>query len=544
MSDLGSDAAGSAMSLSTKALEAILRLFERIFEAWRNNPQRELAKMELDTAKNELERAKILEKLNGKTGYVNYQELKKSGLELSPIGIEMTKGEMKAFSELCKRDGIIFSGMTEKDHTGINKEGRKTYELVVPTRDLEGINYIINRLNDEKRIAEIEAQIAQIEAKGDKMTEQDKVDIAHLKEQKETLQRSYCERLNDEMSNSVINQTISGEPSKKLSLDEALNRLTGRHIDKDVVCIVADANDPSKYIKCHGYQDFYNDKPYIKTEYEVYRGAEVVLKTHDGRFDGRPEGYWSEQKAAIQQAGDFSGTFFKFYSVVDYQRWAEETREQNTQELSSMVKDGERNYPVIIKELEMQLDERGCVIKDGVVVNKQTGEPFVITENMSDEERTTVAETTVIGKQIKNYTEIAQAEQELTVAKANVLLANDGTEEKVTAEAELARVQGRYETAIESEKQLITERKEINAVQAEQEVRNELEHGVSRNERGNKDGRTDLIKNKEDRQMTPDGVDKEIQEIRKEKAASENAVVKDTKVLEGKTKPSMSHDDR
>lgn len=470
MGDFGSDAGQSALSLGTKALEAILRLFEKLFEAWRRNPERQLAKFQLKEAKSEMERQKILDRLQGKTGFVSYQDLKRSGEELSPIGIFMTKTEMKDFSALCKREGVQFSGMT--DHTDKNSEGVKTYEIICKKKDLEKVLGIVDRLNDEKMIVGIDNRIAELQAKGDTMTEQDKVDIAALQEQKSAIQRSYCERLNAEMSNSVIERAVTGESHETLTLDEALNRLTGRQIDKDVVCIVADANDPSKYIKCHGYQDTYNDKPYIKTEYEVYRGTEQVLKTHDGRFDGRPKHYWNEQKAAIQQAGDFSGTFFKFYSVVEYQKWAEATRNQNTQELSSMVKEGERDYSGIIKELEEQLDKNGAKMQDGIVVDKETGEPLALVEGMSEEQRAIVAESMVIGKQINNYTELTNLDMELTVAEADVLTADNDTEEKRLAEEKMSEVKERHDTALETEQKLITERKEINAVQAEQEVRN------------------------------------------------------------------------
>lgn len=546
MGDLGSDAGSSALSLTAKVLEAILRLLEKIIETWRKNPERELAKMKLQNAKTDLERAKILESLNGKTGYVNYQELKKSGLELSPLSIKMTKAQMKEFSDLCKRENVIFSGMTEKDHTEKNKSGEKIYEIICPSKDLEKVRDIIERLNDEKMLAGIEQRIAELKSKGDAMTEQDKVDIAALQEQKAAIQKNYCDRLNNEMSNNIINGAVTGEKNRKFTLDEALNRLTGRHIDKDIFTIIADANDPSKYIKCHGYQDTFKDIPYIKTEYEVYRGTECTLKTHDGRFEGRPVGYWQEQKDAIQKAGDFSGTFFKFTSAVEYQKWAEAARKQNTQELGSMTKEGEKDYQVIIKELEMKLDENGAKFQDGQLLDKQTGEPLIINENMTEEQRAIVAESTVICKQITNYNELEKVNQELVLAKSNVLTTNEGTEERLTAEAELAQVQNRYDALVETEKQLITDRTEINAVQSEQELRNGLEKSQGIENREHPDTRrTERVLEKEKKQMSLEEAVGKVQD-RKAKAA-EKANAFGDKQLEkatGKPKTSMSRDDR
>lgn len=475
MSDLGTDAGGSALSLTAKAMEALLRLMEQIFKSIQEAPERKLARIKLKTAKTDLEKQEILASLNGKAGLVNYEMLKKSGVDLQPLSAYMTKQELKEFAAICKREGVLISGMT--DNIEKNAAGVKTYHLVCKKSDVTAINRIVNRLNDEKRIAGIDARVAELEAKGDKMTDQDKVDVAQLKEEKAAIQQKYCDELNSEMSNSVIEKAVTGGEQQKLTLDEALNRLTGRQIDKDVVSIVADANDPSKYIKCHGYQAIYRDKPYIKTDYEVYQGTKVVLKTHDGRFDGRPDGYWNDQKAAIQEAGQFSGTFFKFHSVVEYQKWAENVRSQNTQELNSMEQHGVKNYPDIVKELEEQLDKNGAKMQDGVVVDKQTGEPLVLSDNMTEGQRAVVAEAAVIGKQIGNYEEMQRLETELSIAKANILVTEEGTPERSAAETEMAQLQSRFDSATNIEQQLLIERKEINAVQAEQIVRGVPEKG-------------------------------------------------------------------
>lgn len=518
MPDLGSDAAGSALSLGTKALEAILRLFEKLFEAWKNNPERKLAKVKLKDAKNEHEKRMLLEKMTGTYGYVNYQDLKRSGLELTPIGVFMTKTEMTEFSALCKREGVLFSGMT--DVTALNKDGVKTYELICPTKDLVKVKGIIDRLNVEKMIAAKEERIAELEAKGEDMTEQDKADVFILRKEITALQKGYCDKMNDEVAEIVIDKAVTGESEKTLTLDEALNRLTGRHIDKDVTTIVADANDPSKYIKCHGYQDEYNGKAYIKTEYEVFRDGKSVFKTHDGRFDGRPEGYWNQQKEDIQKAGGFSGTFLKFYSIADYQKWAEAARSQNAQELTFMDKDGEKNYADIIKGLEAQLDKNGARMnEDNLVVDKETGAMLAMVKGENPEQSALIAESVVIGNQINNYKLLSQLEAELAIAKANVLTAPEGSEEKALAEGELVQVQSKFDAAVTREKELLVERKEINAVQAEIELRNapEQEKDISmENAEHPDDRRDDRINDKGAKQATMEEYKAEIEQ---EKAA-------------------------
>lgn len=480
MGDLGSDSGQSALSLSAKVVEALLKLLDKLYEAWANRGKAKLTKEQIEVAKaqnaelkDNAERKQALENLNGKTGYVNYQDLKKSGMPLKTFGIFMSEDEMKSFSELCKREGVLFSGVTDKDAIK-DRDGVKTFELIVKESDLEKVRDVVDRMNTEKLIAEIDTKMEEIKAKGDNMTEQDKVDLIYLQAQKEELQRGSCRELNGQMAENIVDRAVSGEVQEPLTLDEALNRFTGRGIDKDVIAIVADANDPSKYIKCHGYQDTYNDKPYIKTEYEVYRGDDMVLKTHDGRFDGRPVNYWNDQKAAIQEAGEFSGTFFKFYTLDEYKAWAQEVRTQNEQELSSMEQSGDKDYSSIITDLEKQLDSKGGKMQDGVVVDKQTGEPITLSDDMSEEQRANVAEMTVIGKQINNYTELQNLETELAVARTEVEVSDEGTPERTEAEQALAEAQSRYDSAVELESQLLNERKDINGLQSKQIVENQV----------------------------------------------------------------------
>ena len=210
MGDLGSDAGSSALSLGSKVMEAILNLFNKAFEAWKTRPERELAKYKIKDAKSEAERLKIAERLQGIKGYVNYQDLKRSGKELESTGVFMTKDEMRAFSAICKREGILFSGMT--DQTSINQEGVKTYDLICEKGDMPKLQRVIDRLNDEKMIAGIENEISKLEAKGDSMTDYDKSLVDAYKEQIAAIKKEYCLKLNDEMSDSIIDAAVTGKP--------------------------------------------------------------------------------------------------------------------------------------------------------------------------------------------------------------------------------------------------------------------------------------------------------------------------------------------
>lgn len=517
MGDLGSDAGQSAMSLTAKFLEMILRLFDSIMRNRAQKPQRELAKQQLKVAKSAEEKKEILEKLNGKVGLVNYNKLKQSGLELRPIGIYMSKENMKELSAICKREGILFSGMT--DNTIKNEDGIKTYHIVCKKDDLQRMLRAVDRLTEETIIKKTDVQIEKLKAKGENMTEQDKAEVERLEKQKADIQRSYCDKLNTEMSKTVIDRTVSGDVKENLTLSQALDRDTGRQLDKDVFCIIADANDPSKYIKCHGYQDSYKNIPYIKTEYEVCRDGKTVLKTHDGRFDNRPRDYWQVQKDAMQNAGDFSKTFFKFYSVNEYQKWAEKLKNQNEQELTSMDTSGEKDYSTIVKELEGQLDANGAKMLNGKVVDKTTEKPLSVTKSMKPEEQTTIAETITIGKQIHNYKELIKVDNEISLAQTDVYTTQEGTDARTNAEQHLSQLQEQKKNILEKESQLINERKDINAVQAEQESRSETtreavhENGTKQDTEHPDDRRQDIA-DKEDKQGT---MDEFMGEIQKEK---------------------------
>ena len=90
---------------------------------------------------------------------------------------------------------------------------------------------------------------------------------------------------------------------------------------------------------------------------------------------------------------------------------------------------------------------------------------------MSDVEKANAAEAVIAGKQIDNYKEIKQLESEVAIARTNVLTTNEGTEEHTIAQAEFEKVESKYKAALNTESQLVDERKSVNAVQAEQGVK-------------------------------------------------------------------------
>ena len=323
MNDLGSDAGSTSLSLLTKVLEAILQLINKIYEAHMKAPEQKIAQLKLKAAKTEDEKLTAIKKLNGKTGYINNKLLDKTGELCKVTEISLTKEEIKQFNAIAKRQGLLYTAVSNEQ---LKADGEKAF-LFIKCRmsDMELLKSVANCFNDEKRIEKIDGRIAEILAKGEeKLSAQDYVDLRTLAQQKEDIQRAYTEMLNTKMQETVLQNAYDESKLKPMDIGEALNQLTGREIDKDQYSIIADAHNPSKFIKCHGYEDKDPEtgKPYIKTEYEVYHGDECVLKTHDGRFDGRPSGYWTQEKEKIEKAADFSGEYYKFFTPEEYKEWA------------------------------------------------------------------------------------------------------------------------------------------------------------------------------------------------------------------------------
>lgn len=480
MSDLGSDAGSTTLNLMTKVLEALLKLIGKIFDTWQGRAEREEHKYRAMAAKSEYQQKEAIKKMDGKTGYVNHKLLAKTGEPIIATEIRLTKEEAKIFNEVCKREGVLFSAVTNLQ---LKKDGEKG-NIVIECRksDLKKLRIATDRFNEEIRMQKIDKGISDILSKGEEnLTPQDRVDLKELISQKEEIQRKHCERLNKQMQDTVLDNAFDESQLKPMDIGEALNRHTGRGIDKDQYSIIADASDPSKIIKCHGYaeKDPRTGKPYIKTEYEVYHGDKCVMKTHDGRFEGRPKGYWVNEKEKLENAAGFSGTYYKFFDEADYQQWAEYVNDQNREELHEMEKSPEiKDYGKCREDALAKLEENGAELKDGVVYDKESGKPLVELAKdpkITPEQKALAAESITVGKQIQNYDTVEALKNHLDVVNASVILAKPGTEEYTAAEEAVKSAKEQLSTAYEKDSALVEERKNINAVQCVQQTQSEQE---------------------------------------------------------------------
>ena len=511
MSDLGSDAGSTSLNLTAKTLEALLRLFEKIFEAWQRAPERAEHKLKLKQAKTEKEKVKAIKRLDGKTGFIKHKMLSNTGQPLTVCGIHLTKEEIKQFNSICSREGILFSTISNSQ---LKKEGEKAFVgIECRTSDLEKLRAAVDRFNDEKRQEFIDNKIKSIMEKGE-LSEQDYADLRLLTEQKELMHKDYCNRFNAEIQDNVIQNAYDESKLKPMDISEALNRHTGRYIDKDQHSIIADAINPNKIIRCHGYDDKdpQTGENYIKTDYEVYNGNKCLLRTTDGRFAGKPINYWGNQKKEIEEAADFSGTYYKFYSENEYKLWYEYVNKQNIEELSEMDKPAEsKDFSRCIDIGMEKLKENGVELKENILYDKESNQPLqvIISDKSLDRnKRSIVAESIIVGKQIENYKEIQELRNRLDLSKAEMIIAKPESKEYAEAKVKTENLENRLLKAYELDNNLVNERKDINAVQSMQQVEQELG-------RENGDGRDDI---EEDSKHT--SLEKVKEEINKEKISS------------------------
>jgi len=500
MSDFGSDVGNSSMSLMTKLMEALLKLIEKIYDAFmeRRGVDYKLKKAEYGEMKDRAAQRKFVERIEGKTGYVNLKALKKAGVPLTSLGISLDDKGFKELAARCKREGIVITGVEDVRERELN--GKKNMVVECKQSDLISLKNLIDLMNDEKRIDKVQEEIEKMQGRNQELAteiafikrkdeglaqddhdkiaelqgeiEENNLVVNELNKQIAEIRYGHSRELNQEQAYGVCEQAVNGETQRGVAFDKAVDRWTGGSIDKDTTCYVVDAKDPHKYIVCTAKNDIFKEQEYIKTTYEVYNGSKQVYATNDRRFEGRPRDYWTKEKSAMREAGGFSDLVLKFYSVEELQAYRENYKAQNASELDSLGfgKEG-RDYDGIIQNLEAKMDECGGVYKDGVTVNKETGKPITLSEGMNDVARAKAAEASVIGKQIANYKDISRLESTVAIARTNVLTTDEGTPEHVAAKEEFEIIESAYKKSLITEASLIDERKSVNAVQAEQDVR-------------------------------------------------------------------------
>lgn len=487
-SDVGNTGVQIAGNVAMKIFEALQALFAKVFELYMNRDVREKARLENKEMKSVADKREFLEKVDESVGLVRYQDAVKAGIPLTNAQLQVTDKEFKRLAEICKRNGVFLTGTMDARQNELGVVGVKKFNIMCKTSQLEDMINMVKILNDERIINNLADRKGEILRQGaDNLTPQDLADINELDRKIQEIKTGHCHELNDAQAGRVCDRVVNGgeEPSVEYDFNSVMNKKTGGQLDKDSYSYIVDAADPTKHIVCHGYNAEYNGAGYIKTDYQVYNADALVFETHDGRFDGRPLGYWDAQKAQMKEIGGFSDTVLKFQDSSEYQHYLDKYMIENDKELSFLQFGKEnRDYGAILNALDselaaMKLSDSDMKIKpkyeNGVVIDGISGKPIseLDASNLSLHDRTVLAECVVIGKMMDNYTALSQYDTEFLLANANLSGQTPDTPGYAEAINNLTDVNARYRAAVDGEYSLICDRREINAVQVEQRTRGE-----------------------------------------------------------------------
>ena len=536
MSDLGNDAGSTALSITAKVAEAILKLIDKIFMAIQNSPDRKLTKERLREAKTKNEREAALKELNGKVGVVNEKLMKQTGLPLNPQEFRMKPEDMKRFTSLAERYGLQWYGVMTKNP--IDAEGKHQFNLVFYEKDMPKVAEIMDRVKAELYAERRDKRIAELEEKGEGRSPEEEQELQTLYAERDTQKQAVCDQVNDKAAQDVAQEVETGEAPVEDTFDAILNERTGRLIDKDVFSVLVDPGDPSKFIVCHGQQAIdQKGEEYVKTDYKVFKNDQLVAETHDGRFAGRTKDYWPEQKALMKEAGGFGDRLLKFPSIEAAQQWRDRVEKENEEELGVMpefkkeevfkrpyaeskeeafdpnrepvtyvpkakvaeeaeIKDagipevtaepvtalhartlsGDIDYKTIRRKLGDTLEKNGFRLDENEKVVFDNGEPLpMITADMNPKDQMLIAEAKIIRDQYAVYAEMEHLEEAFELAKAEAMTMDEGTEEYANAVANMDRLEASYAEAIKEAEELKELRLEVNGIQVEQQGREERE---------------------------------------------------------------------
>ena len=514
MADLGTDAGqttvNATLNLSMKALDLLAKLLDKIFKAIANIPEQRRRHYEFKIAKSQYEREEALRAINNKTGFIEYDKLRKSGKEIINTHVTLSKKDMKLFAELAKREGVVFSGLKMIDpeskfldkakqgiHDTVTLNRDSEYELIILKEDLKKVEYIIERIELERRLSDIEEKINEYESKGvENLTEEEKDILEGLKAERAALKENVAREFNEKMTNSILREgAVYGEDGKLKGMDlkEALNRLTGYNLSKNDngFSIIVDAKNPDNYIKVQGEDaSFINEKrekiDYVKSTYEVFKDGKSVGVFNDERYVGRKEGYWKSVRESMDALLGNPKFFYKFNDEKVFKNWSIDVKRQNEQELNNKgIDDFKRELEskgfafeenkVKLAHNEVAVD--GTTIPKGTVIDKDfmtnaigKGTSFVTPEQLLD-----FKEAFLIGESINSLEKLNILADQRDWKNSELEVATPEEREKLEKEKDTIT------KSIKEEEENIAaikeERKVINAAQAERNAVNNKEKG-------------------------------------------------------------------
>ena len=483
MADLGTDAGQATLNLSAKTLELLAKLLDKIFKFVENSPNRKKARLEYKIAKTENDRIEALKELNGKAGIVSYKKMKATGKTLLNVGVSMSEEDMKLFSDICKYYDVKITGLEHK------KSNLK--EIMIFRDDLEQFERAHARFINENKLNDIQAKIDAYDEKGyENLSDEEKEIYDGLKAEKEHIFDENIEQFNEEMNESILKDAVLDEDGnlQKMNLEKGLDRLTGYNLSKPDSgdFIIADAINLGNYIKVHGFDDsFINESgektKYVRSQYEVYKNNEFVKKFDDKRYQGRPKLYWQKIRGEMSSILGKPRYFYKFKTEDAYKAWVEDVTRQNKQELNNNTIESlkeeltakgfeYRDGNVVLTHNEAGKD--GIVIPEGQAIDKEFIKSVIGQGNLTTtEQKLDFKEAFLIGQSIESLEKSNELELKIGTKEAEIVV-EDEPKIKESLEKELGELEKELNAEKENIEAIKTERKKVNAAQAERNVKN------------------------------------------------------------------------
>jgi len=232
--------------------------------------------------------------------------------------------QQKDFARYAKSFGLTYSLIENGAEAGKNKL------ILFPEKDLLKVKDITDRMTQDAQIKEISRRIEQLRSKGGgNLTKQDYADLTSLEALRDNKISAPIEALNN-AGNEKTFEEISGEyleerklGTQPMSFDRALNHITERdwYVSSEPY-YVAERTNPNKYIELNSKREIDpRGREYTKTYYSVYADGEKVADLHDGRFEGRPPGYWQSVKDEMKEKGSFTDDVIIFKTKGEFDQY-------------------------------------------------------------------------------------------------------------------------------------------------------------------------------------------------------------------------------
>lgn len=445
--------------------------------------------------------------------FKNFAELEKANVPMVGLGVTLTDEQMKTLGTLCKREGVLITGVRNKEK---NADGQRTYYLYTRESDMERLADIVDLMNLDERISGIDKSIESIEKeskdlqkeldnlndkveRGEPLTAEEKKRKIELEdklaENKELVNELKAEAIkieadkvqtyNNLRTGAIYQQAANGDvplDKKPMDFNAAVNRITDKQLKRNLTYYLCDMDNSDNYIKCEAKNAMFNGKQYIKTEYTVFVDGKEALKCDDARFEGKTVEDWYEIRESMRSTGNFSDNIVRCQNLNElkaYQQQCKKLDEQTKAEMGGFEQgQPNRDYGTIIQNLSEKLKENGYSYRDGIAVNMNTGKNAEVTSSMPNSRKAKAAESIIVAKQMKNYSELNRVESELNLARVKLMALPEMMSQlpqNQNLKAEVEKLGKEYEELLKEEESLGKEMKRINSAKAVDLTKESLE---------------------------------------------------------------------